>query len=171
MHYMRWQAHGDPLWRPSTPEDRFWAKVNKNGPDGFHSQTGENLGPCWLWTASTSGKGYGKMGVGGRKGHQVYAHRFSYELLVGPIPPGLELDHLCRVHHCVRPDHLDPVPHQENALRGLRGVLTTHCPAGHAYSPENTYVNGGKRFCRACQRARDAAYRARKANRPALVSS
>lgn len=162
-HYRRWKKHGDPLWQPPTPEDRFWAKVDKNGPDGFHSQTGENLGPCWLWTAGRS-DGYGVLRVGGRS---VKAHRFAYKLLVGPIPSGLQPDHLCRVRLCVRPDHLEPVTSRENTLRGesfaARRAARTHCVQGHAYSPENTYVRRkGGRHCRACGRVWVAAYSARK---------
>ncbi len=121
-HYSRWLRHGDPLMlsqRP-TPEDRFWAKVDKHGPDGFHSQTGANLGPCWLWTPPPGTGGYGRLGVDGR---MVLAYRFAYELLVGPIPVGLQPDHLCRVRHCVRPDHLEPVTQAENIRRGLAGHL------------------------------------------------
>jgi hypothetical protein len=146
-----------------TPEDRFWANVEKNGPDGFHSQTGANLGPCWLWTAGRNGDGYGHLRVAGP---HVKAHRFSYELLVDAIPDELQLDHLCRVRHCVNPDHLELVTSRENTLRGLTlaawCAAKTHCPAGHAYSPENTRLYRGARRCRTCRRAQRAAYRARK---------
>ena len=83
-------------------QERFWAKVRKT--DG-----------CWLWTGSHNGLGYGTIRSVGRK---MYVHRYSYELLVGPIPAGLELDHLCRVPGCVNPDHLEPVTHAENLRRG-----------------------------------------------------
>ncbi len=150
MHYQRWRKHGDPLWAPPTPSARFWENVDLEGPDG-----------CWLWTGTTNGVGYGQLWVEGRR---VYAHRFSYELLVGLIPAGLQLDHLCRVRHCVRPDHLEPVTRRENILRGeapsARCAAKTHCPAGHEYSPENTYVYRGARQCRACRYAYQVAYRA-----------
>lgn len=70
---------------------------------------------CWLWIGSTNFGGYGTYYVSGRA---VRAHRFSYELFVGKIPDGLELDHLCRYKSCVNPKHLEPVTHQENVIRG-----------------------------------------------------
>ena len=111
---------------------------------------------CWLWTASLRLNGYGQMQWDG-KNHG--AHRLVYELLVGPIPPGLEVDHLCRVRSCVNPDHMEPVTHQENSARGLRGRLSTpktHCPRNHPYSRENLYVHptSGAPVCRACKKAR-----------------
>lgn len=160
-HYKHWRLYGDPLMVPPvpTPEERFWSKVDKAGPDGFHSQTGENLGACWLWTGalnSQNGQGYG---VAWAVGRLVVAHRCSYEMLTGPIPEGLQIDHLCRVRTCVNPDHLEPVTKRENGRRGLGGVLKTHCPAGHEYSPENTFVDHqGHRFCRACKRDRERRY-------------
>jgi hypothetical protein len=154
MHYRRWRAHGDPL-RVRTPESLFWAKVDKFGPDGFHSQTGENLGPCWLWQGAPDSYGYGQMRIDGRL---VKAHRFAYELLVGPIPEGLEPDHLCRVHHCVHaPEHLEPVTHAENMRRGFWSAKTA-CPQGHEYSPDNTFTYRGMRYCRECKRHRDRHY-------------
>lgn len=70
---------------------------------------------CWLWTGAKTGDDYGVIIEGGRK---VGAHRWLYERLVGPVPEGLDLDHLCRRHDCVNPDHLEPVTHQENIRRG-----------------------------------------------------
>src|ERR1035437_6508103 len=87
-----------------TPEERFWFYVNKDGPGG-----------CWLWTASTA-CGYGQIKVGKKV---VRVHRFAYQLLVGDIPDGLQLDHLCRVLICCNPAHLEPVTNRENVLRGL----------------------------------------------------
>jgi hypothetical protein len=165
MHWKRWRKHGDPLMlaQARPPEDRFWEKVDRDGPDGFHSQTGANLGPCWLWTASQDRYGYGQMKINGRRARP---HRFAYELLVGPIPEGLDLDHLCRVRLCVNPYHLEPVTNLENILRGdgiqVRNAAKTHCLSGHAFTPENTYVGRGHRKCQTCQRAWNAAYRARR---------
>ena len=109
---------------------------------------------CWEWTASTNGIGYGQIRLRGRN---VYAHRLSYELFVGEIPSGLDLDHLCRNPGCVRPNHLEPVTHQENLLRGdtivARSAAVTHCPKGHAYDEANTYIGKkGWRKCRTCRR-------------------
>lgn len=127
----------------STPTDvRFWAKVE---PTGF----------CWNWTARTMPTGHGQFrGDGG----SVLAHRWAYEYLVGPIPGGLVLDHLCRNTRCVNPDHLDPVTNAENVLRGFGPTASharkTHCPRGHELPPK---VAGRKRTCRECERARDRA--------------
>jgi hypothetical protein len=126
MHYRRWLHHGDPLFlvRPlrfESDEERvqwFWRKVNRDGP---LPQERPDLGPCWLWTGATNGDGYGR--TEWDEGQQP-AHRVAYELIVGPIPDGLDLDHLCRVHACVRPEHLDPVTRRENLARG-RGAAVT----------------------------------------------
>jgi hypothetical protein len=128
-------------------------------PDRFAAKV-EFDGECWLWLASKDRCGYGQIFWGGRP-HK--AHRVAYALLVGPVPQGLELDHLCRNRHCVRPSHMEAVTHRENLKRGLRGVMTTHCPAGHPYDTANTHiqVSGGRR-CRACDRNRVNAANARR---------
>ena len=120
---------------------------------------------CWLWTASDNGRGYGTFRVGEK---MVRAHRYAYERWVGPIPKGLQLDHLCRVRCCVNPDHLEAVTCQENLLRGetvpAANAAKTHCPQGHEYNEENTYVYlNGRRHCRTCQADANVRYRARKA--------
>ena len=71
---------------------------------------------CWLWTLSTKGSGYAQVGYGKRR--SVSAHILAYQFKYGPVPKGLELDHLCRVPCCINPDHLEPVKHRENMLRG-----------------------------------------------------
>lgn len=118
-----------------------------------------------LWTASRDGDGYGqfKLGSGNPR-----AHRVSYVLAFGAVPNGLQLDHLCRVRHCVAPAHLEPVTGQVNVLRGqtpaATNVAKTHCPQGHEYDKANTYVDAkGRRNCRHCQRIRARTYRRRKA--------
>lgn len=104
-HYQRcrrWHRAREPFTgRPSTSE-RFWPKVDKTPS-------------CWLWTGATGNAGYPVFR--GEGGVNVPAYRFAYEELVGPIPEGLELDHLCRTPLCVRPDHLEPVTHAENMAR------------------------------------------------------
>ena len=128
--------------------DRFWSKV----------EFGDWL-DCWLWTASRV-DGYGRFRLGGRGSSPARAHVVAYELLIGPVPDGLELDHLCRVPACVNPSHLEAVTHAENCRRGRAGAHNadkTHCPRGHPYDEENTYWFGpdGKwRDCRACVRTR-----------------
>lgn len=105
---------------------------------------------CWLWISYVGKNGYGYFG-------RQLAHRVSYETHKGPIPIGLDLDHLCRVRRCINPDHLEPVTRRENARRGIKGVLTTHCPQGHEYSLANTRLNNGRRICKTCHRAREHA--------------
>ena len=128
-----------------TVDDRFWEKVKKTDT-------------CWNWTAARFKSGYGAFRIGGRDGATVYAHRFSYELLAGPIPEGLPIDHLCRNVRCVNPDHLEPVTQAENTRRADGGGYNrrkTHCPRGHEYNDANTYVGkSGSRFCRACDKQR-----------------
>jgi hypothetical protein len=99
----------------------------------------------------------------------------AYEWLVGPIPDGFQIDHLCRVRNCVAPDHLEAVTQQENLRRGEAGAnnkIKTHCPHGHEYTPENTLVNrSGSRVCVICKRvaARLSARRVRARKRQKLV--
>lgn len=112
---------------------------------------------CWEWTASKTPGGYGRIFADGRK---VYAHRAVYEAVVGPIPEGFQIDHLCRNRGCVNPDHLEPVTRRENLLRGVGFVAVnaakTHCPKGHPYDEENTYQTPtGRRVCRTCMRETD----------------
>jgi len=114
-------------------------------------------GGCWIWTGkqqSQSRGGYGRIRHDGRT---LAAHRVSYEAFIEPIPTGLQIDHLCRNTRCVNPYHLEPVTARENTLRGdtlpaMRAAVT-HCPRGHAYDEENTYVWRGMRFCKECKRA------------------
>lgn len=120
---------------------------------------------CWLWTARLNRNGYGMFMDPDSKRSRV-AHRYAYEVARGPIPEGLQLDHLCRVRHCVNPDHLEAVTQRENLLRGetltAKAAAATHCPANHPYAGDNLYINPkGERLCRACHRARVAAARAK----------
>lgn len=141
-------------------EDRFWIKVDRAGP---MSEARPDLGSCWIWTASVKPNGYSQFAMRheGKK-LVVHAHRLAYELHVGPIPPGLQLDHLCRIRRCVRPSHLEPVTQQENLRRGRSGVWQTektHCPAGHPYSGANLALwkradGGVSRQCRKCANAK-----------------
>jgi hypothetical protein len=113
---------------------------------------------CWLWTRRASVRGYGQFSEGNSL---VLAHRYAYEFCYGPVPPGLELDHLCRIHACVNPDHLEAVTHRENVLRGT-GVSAinarkTSCPRGHPYDSADARA----RYCLRC--IRDRQRRARQA--------
>lgn len=128
---------------------------------------------CWLWQKRLNRKGYGTSSAGSRTDgsrRSVLAHRLAYELLVGPIPDGLELDHLCRNRACVNPSHLEPVSHRENIQRsdeiGKGNGHKTHCRNGHPFDSTNTLVSISRfghrhRHCRVCGRNQAAARRAR----------
>lgn len=109
---------------------------------------------CWIWLGKPH-DGYGRLVADGR---EQRAHRWVYEQMVGPIPRGLQLDHLCRVRRCVNPLHLDPVDARTNLMRGLThaaaNIAKTHCPYGHPYDEANTFRkrNGRSRGCRECNR-------------------
>ena len=120
--------------------DRFWAKVSVDLETG-----------CWNWTASKCKEGYragyGIFNVGGRASSPYV---LTYTALVGPVPAGLELDHLCRNRGCCNPEHLEPVTHAENMARSIR-AMQTHCIRGHEFTPANTYrTTNGTRGCRRC---------------------
>lgn len=140
-----------------TPEQRFWEKIEPLPWSG-----------CWIWMGGLNDAGYGRIHGNSR------AHRFAYELFVGPIPSGLELDHKCRVRCCVNPHHLEPVPHRVNVLRGDAGLYLksrTHCPKGHEYTLENTITRTdrpGTRECKTCQRDRFKTPEARTRNKEYL---
>lgn len=118
-------------------------------------------GSHWLWTGCVSKQGYGRM-YHNRGTHG--AHRVIYQILKGEIPEGLELDHLCRIRHCVNPTHLEPVTPRENLRRGVGiGVVNaakTHCKQGHEFIGENLYVWRGWRKCRECMRQANNAHQA-----------
>lgn len=106
---------------------------------------------CWLWTASRSENGYGRVRVCGA---EWKAHRYVFTALRGPVTRGLDLDHLCRVRACVNPDHLEPVTRSENLRRGhFPNSAKTHCPKGHPYAGTNLRINSrGRRECVQCLR-------------------
>jgi 5-methylcytosine-specific restriction endonuclease McrA len=121
-----------------TLDERFWSKV-------------EVTPSCWVWTGSCNQGGYGMLAKLKPDGGQtsVGAHRVAYQLLVGPIPDGLEIDHLCRVRNCVNPAHLEVVTRLENARRGAP-ANQTHCKRGHELTPENLNRDTGRRRCKIC---------------------
>ncbi len=119
---------------------RFWAKVNK-------------ADDCWEWTAGKNKEGYGVFSL---RRQPIGAHRFAYELSHGPIQAKLAIDHLCRNHSCVRPEHMEPVTSRENSLRGqgppALNAKKTQCPRGHPYNEENTIrTKRRERLCRTCK--------------------
>jgi hypothetical protein len=139
--------------------DRFWSRVSITGPDPSI---------CWLWTGTKHV--YGLFRVNGR---MKAAHRLAYEEIIGPIPAGLVLDHLCRNPICVNPLHLEPVTHQVSNRRGLSPKLAsermkarhrarTHCKHGHPFTPENTRLGRNGRKCRKCVARRSREWRQRK---------
>lgn len=117
---------------------------------------------CWLWVGPALPKGYGMVRAPGRG--NVGVHRHVFELLIGPIPGGLHLDHLCRTPPCCNPDHLEPVSSAENTRRGEKATRT-HCVAGHEFTEANTYHRrNGTRMCRACVNRRSGAAHAKRRN-------
>lgn len=139
---------------PDRIEVRFFAKVTE-GPNG-----------CWQWVGAVDSGGYGRFNAGGRRvGPYDSAHRWSWKFFNGPIPAGLEVDHLCFNRSCVNPDHLDIVDRRTNVHRGRRNQNhgATHCKHGHPFNEANTYTHNGIRACRTCRKARKQAYRERAA--------
>lgn len=129
---------------------RFWAKVNLNDSG------------CWEWTAYLA-QGYGHFRINQPRSTPL-THRLAYETLVGPVPHGLDLDHLCRNRACCNPEHLEPVSRRVNLLRGETfpawNAIKTHCPEGHPYDGDNLIIREKKdgrssRECRECRRAFD----------------
>lgn len=128
--------------------ERFWPKVDRRGPD-----------ECWEWRGTRSPKGYGMFAVDRRAAKP--AHRFAYTEMVGAIPSGLVIDHLCRNRACCNPAHMEPVTNKENVLRGV-GITAecarkTACIYGHPFTAENTVMKrhwrgGMERKCIQCCR-------------------
>lgn len=177
-HYTRISRYGDPNamhqaggWNKGiptySPEKRievFWSRVTK-------TET------CWFWTGGTQSDGYGEFWDGTRR---VPAHRYAYRLEHGDLPDSRDLDHTCHNfdiacnrgrdcphRRCVNPAHLEPVTTQVNIQRGRLGYLNlgkSHCPQGHPYDAQNTYVYKGSRYCRACRAEGQRNYRQRQGN-------
>ena len=105
---------------PESAWGRFWAKVDVSGD-------------CWEWTAACFGNGYGQFRVWPNENHRG-AHCVVWEMLVGPIPEGFEIDHRCKNRACVNPDHLEPVPQIVNLMRSEAwsavNARKTRCPKG-----------------------------------------
>lgn len=131
------------VYERKSPEERFRTKVRVN----------ENTG-CHEWTAYVRKDGYANFRFDGGTG---FAHRFSWVMHRGPIPDGMEIDHKCRVRHCVNPEHLQLVKEGFNSDQGAEhNRIKTHCPSGHEYSEENTSTSCGYRRCLTCMREKQA---------------
>jgi hypothetical protein len=166
MHYQRWQRHGDPLQPGRIVGDdkaRLWSKIDRRGDD-----------ECWPWTGALFPTGYGAIQINGKVN---YAHRVVHGLLVGSIPDGLVLDHICHKpdeceggdgcphRRCVNPHHLAVGTYADNNAPDRISSAQrrkTHCPQGHPYDAANTYLYRGGRNCRKCARARIQAFYARR---------
>lgn len=134
-------------WRGKPFKDRFDAKWI------LAEETG-----CWVWTASLTYAGYGRLGVP-ELGTNL-AHRIGWMLYRGPIPEGLVIDHMCRVRCCVNPDHLRVVTKRINSTENSRSVWAlnakkTHCPKGHPYQGPNLIRLAKSRACRICTKRQD----------------
>lgn len=155
IHYERWHKHGDPLYKRPSVEERFWAKVDKNGPIPEHRP---ELGPCWLWHRGNK-HGYAVFTIGKKS---IPVHRFAYELEVGFIPDKFQIDHLC--HHpelcelaeqcphrrCVNPAHLEAVTCKENLMRSgsiqAWHAARTRRREGRESAPERVVYRKGRRY-------------------------
>lgn len=143
--------------------DRFLDKV------AFEPNTG-----CWLWLGALNQDGYGVFRLA--VGRMVRAHRYAYEVVRGPVPDGLQLDHFkCDTPSCANPFHVRPVTARENTLRSRNPCAVharkTHCHAGHPLTPDNLSSTPGKRECRKCRTERDRRGWLRKKVALAAISS
>lgn len=142
---------GFPAGRVFSPIDaRFDSKVQKTEP-------------CWLWTGFVDKAGYARLRAGGRDTPVLYAHRYSYERFVGPIPAGHTIDHVrargCLHKHCVNPAHLEPVTNAENIRRSPASTIVNEgkCRRGHDIQEHGYRRKDGRFNCNECRRERRAA--------------
>lgn len=130
-----------PAFGDSRLPQRFWDKCSVATGTG-----------CWMWSACTCDGGYSRFDF---DGSLRLGHRFAYQVLVGDVPDGLQLDHLCRTRNCVNPEHLEPVTGRVNILRGVsfaaKNAIKTHCKKGHPFDDDNVYLWRGSRYCVVCR--------------------
>jgi len=119
---------------------------------------------CWVFTGGLAANGYGMISAGSRTGRRrtPRTHRVTYEHFVGPVPDGLDLDHLCRNRACCNPAHLEPVDRKTNVARGVKKTLQTECKNGHPLSGDNLIATPKQRKCRTCRRAANRRYERKK---------
>lgn len=168
-HYNHWRRHEAPPFVRPTLLERVMTRVDKAGPVPAERP---DLGPCWIWTGYVMPFGHGQVNRGTGLGTAL-VHRVVFEHLMGDVPEGLELDHLCRVPACCNPQHLEPVTHAENVRRGRANEVArrlaaqrTRCVNGHPYEGANYRITkNGRRRCRVCNRewARQSRAAAKKA--------
>ena len=159
-------------------------KVSRAAIQRFNRQTkyGNGDEKCLLWTGRTGRGGYGRFDLD--DGTSIAVHRFVWQYVMGrDIPEGMQVDHMChgsavaagtcagagdegcRHRNCCNPQHLELVTASENTTRqDHAGRRKTHCPAGHPYSEDNTFVRAGRRVCKACEQARDRKRKRRDSN-------
>jgi len=153
-HYQRWRTTGEVS--PERPieeagrawEARFWALVARS----------DQPGACWLWLGHINPNGYAQWQIA-KTSKAELVHRIAYRLMYGEIDQTLQLDHLCKIRHCVNPDHLEQVTAKENNMRSTSPTafnrLKTHCKYGHPFDVTNTlYRPNGGRACRLCKKLR-----------------
>ena len=150
----RGQKYCSLACRYPSPAERFWAKADR-----------PNESACWTWRAGIDSRGYGQFYF---RGKNNIAHRIAYELVKGPIPAGLVIDHLCRNPLCVNPAHLEAVTNRENMIRGespsARQFRAAVCKYGHPLQGDNVISTKSGRRCRECERERwRQSYQRRKA--------
>lgn len=138
----RTEAPPDPATgRRSALLERLWGFIEPEPTSG-----------CWIWLGARDKRGYGRLSFGGKSG---FAHRVLYETYKSAVPSGHELDHRCRLTSCVNPDHLEPVTHRVNVLRGngltARYARRTNCIHGHSLADAHMWKNGRQRICRICR--------------------
>lgn len=146
--------------------------TSENAPAVIRKKVTVDANGCWLWNRAINIRTHYAQWIIG--GHNRNAHRAVYELLVGSIPEGLELDHRCRIRHCVNPEHLEPVTHRENMLRATAHFIAvnaakTHCINKHEFTAENTYTYQGRRQCRICIRDRWRRHEAKRRRSKAVI--
>lgn len=162
--------HPSRPWRRRPLADRFWEKVDKNGP--LPAIEGWTRGQCWLFIGAWQGGGYGSIRADADSDEVVLkAHVVSLQLAGRSIEAGMVVDHLCRVKNCVRPDHLEVVTFQENVLRGIGPTADNarreFCACGQPL--EKLWASQNRRDCRVCfrRRCREASRRRQERKRAA----